>query len=743
MCRSTQSIMLKSKIPGEFPPPAPRACFGRGEIIEEIIGRAENLEPIALIGAGGIGKTAIALMALHHNRVKQRFGENRRFIRCDQFPATLSHFLSRLSKVIGAGVENPENLTSLLPSLSSKEMLIVLDNAESILDPQGADAREIYTSVEALCRLDTISLCITSRISAVPPDCETLDIPTLSMESARDAFYRIYKRSEGSNAADDILKQLDFHPLSITLFATVAHQNKWDTGRLISEWEGRRTGALETEHQTSLGTTIELSLASPLFKELGPDARGLLGVVAFYPQGVDEKNLDWLFSTVPDVTRIFDKLCILSLTYRINGFFTMLAPLRDHLCPKDPQSSLLLCTTKERYFTRMTIDFEPHKPGFDDTRWIVSEDVNVEHLLDMFTSIDPDSKDIWNTCIKFLRHLEWHKPRRVVLGPKIEALPDNHHSKLECLLVLSTISGGIGNFTEELRLLNSILELGREQNNDDCVVITLEHLSSASRMSGLYEEGIRWAKEALEVYERLGYTADGARCLEELARSLYNGGQLEAAEEAAVRSIQILSENGGEYQLCQSNRTLGDIYGLKGEREKSIHHFEVALGIASSFSWDAHLCWTHLSLAELFLSEDKFDDAYIHTKQAKSHALDDPYYLGRIALLQATISFRQHSLDDATSEYSRAIEIFEKLGSPRELEICRDGLQSIEREKISEASSSRLDSIGELIEGFLSDIPLLDCLEDTLVLWLASYSPTLWCILGSTLLLFHYLFMLL
>ena len=666
--------------PGELPPPPPKACFGRDELIERIVSLTENRTPIALIGPGGIGKTSVALDVLHHGRIKKRFGDHRRFIRCDKFPASHASFLRRLSKVVGASVENPEDLIPLRPSLSSNEMFLVLDNAESILDPQGADAHEIFAVVEELSQFSGIHLCITSRVTTVPPDCKCLDVPTLSMDAAHSAFYRIYENDDRPDLINKILGQLDFHPLSVTLLATVAHQNKWDNNRLAREWEQRQTGVLQTEHNKSLAATIELSLASPMFQELGPDTRALLGVVAFFPQGIDENNVDWLFPTISNRTNVFDKFCILSLTYRSNGFVTMLAPLRDYLTPKDPKSSPLLCTTKERYFTRLSVVLDPDKPGFAEARWIKTEDVNVEHLLDVFTSIDANSDDFWGACANFIEHLSWHKPRLTVLGPRIEGLADDHPCKSQCLYYLAQLFERAGNDVERKQLLTHTLKLEREWGNDRRVARTLRELFDANRLVGLYEEGIQEVKEALEISERLGGIVEQARSLQYLARLLYEDEQLDAAEEAASGATDLLLEKGEQYLICGSHRVLGRIYRSKGEREKAIHHFEAALGIASPFDWHDELFWAHYELAELLFAGDESGDVHAHVERAKSHAVDNAYSLGRAMELQANFWYKQRRFEEAKSEVLRAADVYEKVGAARDVEDCRMLLQDIQKE---------------------------------------------------------------
>ena len=677
---------------------------------------------MALIGAGGIGKTSLALTVLHNDRIKQRFGDERRFIRCDQFPASCTHFLGRLSKVIGAGVENPEDLAPLRPSLSSREMIIILDNAESILDPKGTEAEPIYAVVEELSQFNNICLCITTRITTIPPDCKIINIPTLSMEAACHTFYRIYENGERSHLVDTILKQLDFHPLSVTLLATVAYQNRWDNDQLASEWEQRGTGVLRTEHNRSLAAAIELSLASPMFRELGPDARGLLGVVAFFPQGINENNIDWLFPTKNILSRffpthpkrkdVFNKFCVLSLTYRNNGFITMLAPLRDYLRPKDPTSSPLLRTTKKCYFNRLSVHVEPGNPGFKDASWITSEDVNVEHLLDVFTTIDANSNDVWDICRYFMEHLAWHKRRLVILRPKIEGLPDNHRSKPKCLFELSQLFSGVGNQMERKRLLVHTLKLWRERRNNPRISDTLGFLCDANRMLGLYKEGIEQAKEALEIEEQLNDKSRLAYAWNDLALLLHADDQLDAAEEATSRAINLLLDKGNQFQVCRSHRRLGDIYCDKGETEKAINHYEVALGIASPFKWHNQQFWIHLSLAWLFSNNNRSNDAHTHVEHAKSHAINDPYCLGRAMELQARILQKERKFEEAKSEALRAVDVFEKLGATKWLEKCREILRDIEAGAGGSAIFSESDSNGEFMEAVPPPAPINAPLSD-------------------------------
>ena len=365
--------------------------------------------PVALIGPGGAGKSSLALTILHHERTKRRFGDERRFLRCNKLQVSCKQFLSKLSQVIGAGIPDPEDLESLQPYLSSKPIFLVLDNAESILDPEVNDAEAICSVINELIQFPNICTLITSRISTLPPMTQK-EVPSLPRDAASKIFCSIRGIQEASAVIRGLLEKLEFHALSITLLANVALQNRWSDDRLAQEWEKRRTGVLANRHTkgdpaNSLAATINLSLDSPMFVALGGDARGVLGVIAFLPQGVNEGELSWVFPTVPCIQNIIDEFCVLSLTHRAGNFVTMLAPLRDYLLPKDPCSAPLLINTKAQYYARLE-----HATGRILWEWVTSETTNIMCLLDTFRSIDVTNmycRSLVDCCVDTVNRVFW------------------------------------------------------------------------------------------------------------------------------------------------------------------------------------------------------------------------------------------------------------------------------------------------------------------------------------------------
>ena len=173
-------------------------------------------------------------------------------------------------------------------------------------------------------------------------------------------------------------------------------------------------------------------------------------------------------------------------------------------------------------------------------------------------------------------------------------------------------------------------------------------------------------------------------------RSRFVDEQLDAAEEAASRAIHLLPK-GEQSWICDAHRVLGYIYQSKGETEKAIHHFELALGFASSLNWADRLFWVYYELAELFSDQARFDDAHAHIERAKSHAVDGAYNLGLAMELKARFWYRQHMFEEAKLEALRAVGSYEKVGATKELTRCRELLEEIDES----------DSDGELLETML------------------------------------------
>ena len=56
----------------------------------------------------------------------------------------------------------------------------------------------------------------------------------------------------------------------------------------------------------------------------------------------------------------------------------------------------------------MDKELQPGMTGFKETKWILRETSNVEHLLKTFVDLDEGSEDVWEAYANLLLHLSWY-----------------------------------------------------------------------------------------------------------------------------------------------------------------------------------------------------------------------------------------------------------------------------------------------------------------------------------------------
>ena len=180
---------------------------------------------------------------------------------------------------------------------------------------------------------------------------------------------------------------------------------------------------------------------------------------------------------------------------------------------------------------------------------------------------------------------------------------------------------------------------------------------------GLLEEEIRQAREASEIFERLGKTTDQASTLIELAWLLNYDRQLDAAEEAASRAIELLPKKGEQLDICQAHHVLGNIHNSKDNTGRTVHHFEEAIRIASSLNVTQLSFWINRVLSEMLFLERKFDNGQARLECAKSYAVNDAHCRAHVLEAQAWVWSGQGRFEEAKSEALRALGMFEQLGA--------------------------------------------------------------------------------
>jgi len=268
---ASPAVELRSSIrplPSALPPPLGRMA-GRDAVVLELKQALQSQRFVTLVGAGGVGKTTVAISAAH--ALKDQFDGAVAFV--DLATLTDSALVhTAVGAAVGLTTEADNPLPTLLAFLRQQRLLIVFDNCEHVIDTVSLLAERIFeeaprasilaTSREAL-RVKGETVHLLAPLETPPLDQpitaeQALAWPVVRifMERAAAGGHRSELADEDAAVVAAICSSLDGVALAVELAAgrVAAHGIRGTadllTDRLKLHWRGRRSAL--PRHQTML-----------------------------------------------------------------------------------------------------------------------------------------------------------------------------------------------------------------------------------------------------------------------------------------------------------------------------------------------------------------------------------------------------------------------------------------------------------------------------------------------------------
>ncbi|KAF5346663.1 hypothetical protein D9758_013211 [Tetrapyrgos nigripes] len=308
-------------------PEVPAVFTGRTNLIEEAVNILCETKQvhIAILGAGGIGKTSVALHIMENPLIKEKFAGRCYFIPCEIL-ADATNLVQGLMQAIGLQVTQGKGPLGVLLDYfrGCHEVLFILDNFDTPWNSKGQT--EVKNLIKKICSFKSATVILTMRGTDGPREIKwhklggQSGLPALELGAAKEAFCSFSSDGDFTIKEEDpilekLLIQMDGMPLAIMLIAELAKELPLTD--LMEMWNIQKTAVLkkigEQENRlTSIEVSIQLTL-SILRGKLSATGENVLRLVAFLPSGIP----DWLKTLpkmLPDATMqavILKKSCLI------------------------------------------------------------------------------------------------------------------------------------------------------------------------------------------------------------------------------------------------------------------------------------------------------------------------------------------------------------------------------------------------------------------------------------------------
>ncbi|KAJ7246478.1 hypothetical protein C8J57DRAFT_1081511, partial [Mycena rebaudengoi] len=356
---------------------------------------------IAILGAGGMGKTSLATAVLHDPQVEAKYSQ-RYFVPCHSSP-TCNELAATIADHIG--LEKGPNMAKKIAHYfaHAPPSLLILDNLETSWESLSSHS-EVEEFLSLLTDIPHLGLMITLRGAERPSKVKwtkpfLAPLKPLSNVAARQTFYAVADDGHDDVSVTELLELTGNLPLAVSLIASVADSE--GCAKALSRWKSESTQMLSDgyDQRSSLDISIMLSYTS---SRMTSGAQEFLSILSMLPDGLSDADLVQAKLPIIDILACKTTLIQTSLAFvDLNQHLKVLVPIREHILHAHPPANALKLKLREHF--HQTLDLWNQWKGF-----------NVADILPQI------SRNLGN--IKAILHDGWFEPEGLGIVQNIKSI---------------------------------------------------------------------------------------------------------------------------------------------------------------------------------------------------------------------------------------------------------------------------------------------------------------------------------
>lgn len=595
-------------------------CFGRNEMVEELVETLlmDSPPPIPVLGAGGMGKTTVALMSLRDKRVAERFRDRRYFVRCEGARGHAA-VLTEIAREMGLR-QAPDLQTAIFARLADEPAALLLDNADT---PWECDTQPFEELLSRLADVPKLALVVTVRGEVRPPGPpwrKALRLYPLEPEYSKQAFLSVAGEDfKDDPHLDQLLVAVDHVPLAVVLLAYQAEGLK-NLSDLWQSWQKHRTALLKHSlDQDNRLSNIEVSLdLSIMGRRMNDTSRRLLSLLGLLPDGISKLDLEVLFPK--DGDEAARMLLRVGLAYQEGGRTRLLAPTREHVRLHHPPQTEYLSRAVEHFIEvasmgsrvgwgegaravqRLLPEFANLESilssGFQGETWQKAVDasydlgkftfftgVGSDRLLRLAINATDNHRDLLRkaNCIKRLGDIAlWRSDHDQARQHYEEALPlyrevGDQRGEANCIQGLGDIALWRSDHDQARQLYDKALLLYREVGDVRGEANRIQGLGEIALRRSDHDKARQLYNNALQLYRQVEDILGEANCIRGLGDIALERWDHDQARQLYDKTLPLYRQAGALLGEASSIKGLGDIALRRSDHDKARQFYDKAL----------------------------------------------------------------------------------------------------------------------------------------------------------------------